>query len=63
MVYVLKNSKKQGMYTVAPNILKKLHRSGGLFMQLKTVYSEFLYDCEVKKFSAKTIKGYRNKIK
>ena len=31
-------------------------------MQLKTVYSEFLYDCEVKKFSAKTIKGYRNNL-
>lgn len=31
-------------------------------MQLKTVYSEFLYDCELKNFSKKTLKGYRNNL-
>lgn len=31
-------------------------------MQIKTVYSEFLYDCEVKRFSPRTIKGYRNNL-
>lgn len=32
-------------------------------MQIKTVYSEFLYDCEVKHFTQKTMKGYRNNLK
>ena len=31
-------------------------------MQIKTVYSEFLYNCEVKNFTPKTIKGYRNNL-
>ena len=31
-------------------------------MQIKTVYSEFLFDCEVKHFSQKTMKGYRNNL-
>ncbi len=31
-------------------------------MQIKTVYSEFLFDCEVKHFSSKTMKGYRNNL-
>ena len=31
-------------------------------MQIKTVYSEFLFDCEMKKFSKKTLKGYRNNL-
>lgn len=31
-------------------------------MQIKTVYSEFLFDCEVKHFAAKTMKGYRNNL-
>lgn len=28
-------------------------------MQIKTVYSEFLFDCEVKHFTQKTMKGYK----
>jgi len=31
-------------------------------MQIKTVYSEFLFDCEVKHFTPKTMKGYRNNL-
>ncbi len=31
-------------------------------MQIKTVYSEFLFDCEVKNFSSKTMKGYKNNL-
>ncbi len=31
-------------------------------MQIKTVYSEFLFDCEVKHFTQKTMKGYRNNL-
>lgn len=31
-------------------------------MQIKTVYSEFLFECEVKHFSQKTMKGYRNNL-
>ena len=31
-------------------------------MQIKTVYSEFLFDCEMKHFTAKTMKGYKNNL-
>ncbi len=31
-------------------------------MQIKTVYSEFLFDCEVKHFTPKTMKGYKNNL-
>ena len=31
-------------------------------MQIKTVYSEFLFDCEIKHFTPKTMKGYRNNL-
>ena len=31
-------------------------------MQIKTVYSEFLIDCEVKHFTPKTMKGYKNNL-
>lgn len=31
-------------------------------MQIKTVYSEFLFDCEMKHFTQKTMKGYRNNL-
>ena len=31
-------------------------------MQIKTVYSEFLFDCELRHFTQKTMKGYRNNL-
>ena len=40
---------------------EKLHGQQ-VFLQIKTVYSEFLFDCEVKNFSPKTMKGYKNNL-
>ncbi len=36
------------------------HIKGGFLLKLENVLKEFIFDCEVKKFSQKTIKSYRN---
>jgi integrase/recombinase XerD len=36
---------------------------GGFFVFLEDVYKEFLYDLEIKNYSPRTIKGYKNNNK